>query len=68
MLAWVLNKPLLLLEDSANVSFLHYLLHYKTPEICYFYFFQFIKHAINHLISKPFDLLNTIPFSRTMKL
>ena len=56
MLAWVLNTSLLLFEDS-----LFAILLYETPEICYFYF----KHAIKHLIIKPFDLLNTVPFSRT---
>ena len=32
------------------------------------YFFQFIKDAIKHLIIKPFDQLNIIPFTRTKVL
>ena len=71
MLSWVLNT-FLLFEDFLNVFLFWSILHYKTLEICYFfkllYFFQFIKHAIKHLtdlIIKPFDLLNTIPWTRT---
>ena len=67
MLAWILNTSLLLIEDSSNVS--HY---FKTLEICDFFkvlsSFKFIKHAIKHLIIKAFDLLNTIPLTRTKRL
>ena len=52
--------------------FLQIILHYKTLKICYFfkvlYFFSFIQRAIKHLITTPFDLLNTIPLSRTKTL
>ena len=45
---------------------------FKAFEICHFfevlYFFLFIKHAIKYLFIKPFDLLNTIPLSRTKAL
>ena len=32
------------------------------------FFFQFIKHAVKHLIVKPFDLLNTISLIKTKTL
>ena len=73
MLAWILNTSLLLIEDSSNVLSLHNVSHYfKTLEICDFFkvlsSFKFIKHAIKHLIIKAFDLLNTIPLTRTKRL
>ena len=65
MLAWVLNT-LVLSGDSSKV------LHYKTLEIYYFlkvlYFFSFIKPSVKHLTIKSFDLLNSIPLSRTKAL
>ena len=66
----VLNMPLLLKSLQTFYSFK--VSNIINLEICYFfklfYFFQFINHAIKHLIIKPFDLLNTILLIRTKAL
>ena len=69
MLAWVLNTPMLF-EDSSNVLFfkvfyilrpLKYLISLK-----YFTSFNSSNMILNIYHFKPFDLLNTIPLTRTI--
>ena len=66
MVAWVINMPLLLLENSSNLLFLQSSLSFKTIRtfisLKYFTCFKFFfKHlTLNHL-----NLLNTIPLTRT---
>ena len=67
MPAWVLNGPLFF-EDSSKFfeDSLNYFTLYDSGNFFkVLYFFSFIKHAIKHLIIKPFDLLNIIPLRRT---
>ena len=72
MLTWVLNTPLLLLENSSNLLFFSSSLLFKTLQtfisLKYFKNFKFIKHAVKHLILNYLNLLNTIPLTRRKAL
>ena len=70
MLAWVLNTPLLF-EDSLNIYFfkVFYIIRFLKSAISLKYFTSFdSSNIIKHRIIKPFDLLNTIPLTRTKTL
>ena len=69
MVAWVINMPLLLLENSSNLLFLQSSLSFKTIRtfisLKYFTCFKFFKQAVKHLTLNHLNLLNTIPLTRT---
>ena len=63
MLSWVLNTPLFLKTLQTFYFFtVFYIIRLLKSLI------SFTKHAIKYLIIKPFDLLNTIPLTRTKAL
>ena len=71
MLVWVLNMSLLF-EDSSNVLFFQSIYIVRllifVTFLKYFTSFNSSNMLLKYLVIKPFNLLNTVPLSRTKPL